>query len=227
MVKIHASLPVDQVCNGCTTRNSTVCYSICDVSESADDAQGLPCDIHGRFLPPGTHARPPPATERTDWTPFNSRVGFELASLLFKDAELSRPHIDRLMELWSASMIEVGGIAPLASSEDLLRQIDRIKLGHIPWKSFTAAYPSDQPVGPECPVWMREKYEVWYRDPREIVHGILGNPEFSGGIDYIPYRDFTNGQRRWSEFMSGDWAWQQAVCIHSERLTKAANVGIN
>jgi len=120
-------------------------------------------------------------------------------------------------------MIEMGGVAPFAGSEDLLRQIDRIKLGHIPWQSFTAAYSGDQPPGPDCPVWMREKYEVWFRDPREIVHNILGNPEFSSGIDYIPYRDFVNGKRRWSEFMSGDWAWQQAVCT-SPQLTGVLNI---
>jgi len=108
-------------------------------------------------------------------------------------------------------MIEVGGVAPFASSEDLLDQIDQIKLGHVPWRSFTAAYSHGQRPGPDSPLWMREEYEVWFRDPREIVHNILGNPEFSNGIDYIPYCDFVNGKRRWSEFMSGDWAWEQAV----------------
>lgn len=72
-------------------------------------------------------------------------------------------------------------------------------------------YSGDRPSGPDTPLWMREKHEVWFRDPREIMHGILGNPEFSGSIDYIPYRDFINRKRRWSEFMSGDWAWHQAV----------------
>lgn len=163
------------------------------------------------FVPPGTHAQPPPAKEQTDWTPFSSRVAFELATLIFKDAELSRSHIDRLIELWVALMVEVGGVAPFASGEDLLRQIDRIKLGHIPWQSFMATYSGDEPSGPESPLWMREKYEAWFRDLRAIVHGILGNPEFSGGMDYIPYCDFINRKRRWSEFMSGNWAWRQAV----------------
>ena len=108
-------------------------------------------------------------------------------------------------------MIEVGGVAPFESHEDLLHQIDQIRLSHIPWRSFEAAYSGDQQLGPDSPLWMRDKYEVWFRDPREIIHGILGNPDFSSGIDYIPYRDFVDGKRRWSEFMSGDWAWEQAV----------------
>ena len=108
-------------------------------------------------------------------------------------------------------MIEVGGVAPFASHEDLLHQIDQIRLGHVPWRSFEATYSGDQQLGSDSPLWMRDKYEVWFHDPREIIHGILGNPNFSSGIDYIPYRDFMDGKRRWSEFMSGDWAWEQAV----------------
>ena len=154
-----------------------------------------------------------PAKEQTDWTPFASRVGFKLTKLIFRDAELSHSHVDRLMDLWTASMIEVGGVAPFASGEDLLDQIDQIKLGHVPWHSFTAAYSGDEPPSPDSPLWMREEYEVWFRDPREIVHNIIGNPEFSNSVDYIPYRDFTNGKRRWSELMSGDWAWEQAVRV--------------
>ena len=115
-------------------------------------------------------------------------------------------------------MIEVGGVAPFTSGEDLLRQIDRIKLGHVPWRSFVATYSGDRPSGPDTPIWMREEYEVWFRDPREIVHGILGNPEFSNGIDYIPYRDFVDRKRRWCEFMSGNWAWQQAVRMFPGQL---------
>ena len=100
---------------------------------------------------------------------------------------------------------------PFASSNDLLGQIDQIKLGHVPWHSFTAAYSGKQPSGPDTPLWMKETYDVWFHDPREIVHGILGNPDFSGGMDYTPYHDFVDGKRRQSEFMSGDWAWRQAV----------------
>ena len=115
-------------------------------------------------------------------------------------------------------MIEVGGVAPFANGEELLHQIDRIKLGHILWQSFTAAYTGDQPVGPDCPVWMREKYKVWFHNPREIVHNILGNPEFSNGIDYIPDHDFINGELRRCEFMSGNWAWRQVVGIHTQQV---------
>ena len=172
---------------------------------------GLPCNAHGVFLPAGTCAQLPPARQKTDWVPFNSQVGFELVTLLFRDAELSRSKIDQLMELWTASMIEVGGVAPFESHKDLLHQIDQIRLSHILWHSFEAAYSGDQQLDSDSPLWMREKYEVWFHDPREIIHSILGNPDFSSGINYIPYHDFIDGKQRWSKFMSGDWAWDQAV----------------
>ena len=50
--------------------------------------------MNGVFIPPGTHVQPLPAKEQTDWTPFSSHVAFELATLVFKDAELSHSHID-------------------------------------------------------------------------------------------------------------------------------------
>ena len=34
------------------------------------------------------------------------------------------------------------------------------------------------------------EYQLWYRDPRQVIHNILGNPEFASGIDYTPHRDF-------------------------------------
>ena len=34
------------------------------------------------------------------------------------------------------------------------------------------------------------EYQLWYRDPRQVIHNILGNPEFTSGINYTPHRDF-------------------------------------
>ena len=61
---------------------------------------------------------------------------------------------------------------------------------------------------------MTTDYEVWYRDPRNVIHNILANPDLVDGIDYVPYREFENNERRYCDFMSGDWAWRQCVCIY-------------
>ena len=61
------------------------------------------------------------------------------------------------------------------------------------------------------PEWMTAEYELWYRDPRKVIHGIFSNPSLADGIDYVPYREFEDGTRRYGDFMSGNWAWEQCV----------------
>ena len=58
---------------------------------------------------------------------------------------------------------------------------------------------------------MTTKYRLWYRDPWKAIHNILVNPELVNSIDYIPYCEFVNDKRRYCDFMSGDWAWDQCV----------------
>ena len=59
---------------------------------------------------------------------------------------------------------------------------------------------------------MNQTYDVWYRDPCAVIKNIFSNVDFDGEIDYVPYRDFLeDDSRRYKDFMSGDWAWEQAV----------------
>ena len=60
---------------------------------------------------------------------------------------------------------------------------------------------------------MDEDYQLWYRDPRKVVHNILANLDFNATLDYSAYRDLQDGKRRYCNFMSGNWAWDQCVSI--------------
>lgn len=42
---------------------------------------------------------------------------------------------------------------------------------------------------------------------------MLANPDYAKEFDYRPYREFStdDDERQWKDFMSGDWAWDQAV----------------
>ena len=41
---------------------------------------------------------------------------------------------------------------------------------------------------------------------------MLQNPDFANSFDYAPLREYDeNGNCRYKNFMSGDWAWKQAV----------------
>jgi hypothetical protein len=148
---------------------------------------------------------------KDDWSPFESRAGFELADLLFKKAELSQRNIDHLLSIWSATLAPHGDVPPITDYNDLYAQIDSIDLGPLPWKLWTGGYQGRRPENSASPRWMDEQYQLWFRDPRKIVHGILANPDFKTNIDHAPYRDFRDRKHRYCDFMSGDWAWNQCV----------------
>jgi Plavaka transposase len=72
-------------------------------------------------------------------------------------------------------------------------------------------YQGAVPEDGEIPTWMLQNHKVYYRDPRQVVHNILSNVDFQGEFDYTPFREFISGKRQWCDFMSRNWAWDQAV----------------
>jgi Plavaka transposase len=182
---------------------------------------GKPCDEHGNFLPPD--APPPPQdTNRSpdDWTPYNSRLEFEFADFIFRTNEMPAMQINTLLDLWAASMLKHGDTPPFANFQDLHNTIDSTPLGDVPWQSFKTRYQDEKPQQ-NIPLWMDAGFDVWFRDPCAVIQNMLANPDFNGEIDYAPLREFkANGDRRYQNLMSGDWAWEQAVffsfslCLH-------------
>ena len=172
----------------------------------------VPCNINGDFLPPNT---PPPPTVQpppTNLSPFESRVEFELAELLFTQTEMSNTQFNNLMELWAADAARDGREPPFGGSREFWAIIDSIE-GGVEWKRFEVKYSGELPNGP-VPNWMTQPLEVFYRDPKTVLHKILKNRTFDDKFTYTPYREYKNMKRHWSEFMSGNWAWDQAVCTH-------------
>ena len=37
---------------------------------------------------------------------------------------------------------------------------------------------------------MTKPYDVWYHDPRLLIHNLLANRDFNGEFDYTPFREF-------------------------------------
>ena len=76
---------------------------------------------------------PPQATApQVDWSPFDSKVQFRLADLLYRRAELSTSNVDMLLELWAISMAKYDAPAPFRSYQEMHMIIDSSKLGDIP-----------------------------------------------------------------------------------------------
>ena len=124
---------------------------------------------------------------------------------------MSAENINILTGLWAASMVKHRKGPPFWNSTHLYDTIDLTPLGDVTWKSFTLRYNGHRPVE-DIPPWMEANYDVWFRDPRTLVHNLLSNPDFEYDFDYAPYQErTTDGVHRFQDFMSGNWAWNQAV----------------
>lgn len=119
------------------------------------------------------------------------------------------------MHLWSVTLAGSPSPSPFQNHKDLYKTIDQTPFGDIPWSSFTFQYNGEKPTDDEVPAWMNATFQICYRDPRAVVHGMLGHPGFKDHLDYVPYRKYDpkTQKRLWRDFMSGDWAWIHAVCF--------------
>ena len=101
---------------------------------------------------------------------------------------------------------------PFANCEELHATIDAIELADVPWQSFTVSYNGEIPEGDNTP-WKRASYDIWFRDPLKIIKNQLSNRDFVNKMDFTPKQvyDRKTGKRRYQDFMSGTWAWRQAV----------------
>ncbi|KAI6141325.1 hypothetical protein BKA82DRAFT_28768 [Pisolithus tinctorius] len=165
------------------------------------------CDASGQYL--SDDAPPPLSVERSsdDWSPFRNRLEFELADFLFRQAEMPAKKIDTLLEIWATSLLALCGEPLFANQKDLYRVIDSTSVGEM------------------------DKAAIWLLGCSTVtMYGIKIHVKSStmsllaiGRIDYVPYWEYdsTNNQRRWEDFMSGAWAWNEADRIISEDPTTA------
>ena len=101
---------------------------------------GERCDRDGTPVPPNAPPGPQVVSADDDWSPFSSRAGFELAEYVFTDAELSRRKIDKLLELWAATLVPHDAPPPITNHQDLYHQIDAIELGDVRWENARLKY---------------------------------------------------------------------------------------
>jgi hypothetical protein len=91
-------------------------------------------------------------------------------------------------------------------------QNDRTDSCGVYWQAFSVQFDGGITEGSDGPRWKTQSYEAWFRDPLKIAEGQIGNKDFGHEMDYSPKRAFSRaGKRQFSDFMSGNWAWQQAV----------------
>ena len=125
-----------------------LCSMVCLMSPDptcSDPPEGMPCSSDRTFLPPGTLPTPPPPKSGNNWSPFTSHATFELANLLYTAVPLSNNFINKLLNIWSATLVPHNNSTPILNHADLHVTINAIKLRHVPWKSYTIQYDGLRP----------------------------------------------------------------------------------
>ncbi|KAI0072076.1 hypothetical protein K474DRAFT_1686802 [Panus rudis PR-1116 ss-1] len=185
------------------------------------------CDSQGNFLP--STAPPPPRDDTHDWAPFADRASFSFAQFAFERAELSAGKVNELLEILRAKAVldDVDDDNPplFNNHDDMLDTIDDITLGDAPWYSFNVCYEADddQPIPAYSASWKSREYTVYARNTETVLRNIAQSADFKCHWDYTPYVEYTAAhKRRWSNLMSGDWAWRQASKVAEDAATHGA-----
>lgn len=178
----------------------------------------LPCDEQGNFLPPNTLPPPltsPDAIPSNFWHPFEDRLAFDQAYYHFIELQWSEQEINKGLDLWLAMKMKAGNNmpSPWSSTQKIYQTIDSIQEGDAPFITIQFMYSG--PIPPNAPAWMTQTYELCMHDAWHLLHNQLamtGLPD--GAFNEKPYCQFNHEEVHiWSNLMSGEWAWTEAVHI--------------
>lgn len=148
--------------------------------------------------------------EPQGWYPFENHTQFDVAEFLYRCVQMSAGNVDSLLDLWESSLVTSGDHTPFADCKEMYEYIDAIPYGKVQWQSFMLLSANERDSEAQL-LWMEDPQVVWYREPLAILWLMIANPAFNGEFDYVPYHEYINGNHHFRDFMSGDWAWKQAV----------------
>jgi hypothetical protein len=179
---------------------------------------GQPCDADGYDLPDNSPPIPEETRADDDYFPYSSRPEFELADLLFRKVQMAGSKVSELMDVW-ASYQQIYDLdratcgLPFSSCQDLYNTIDSTELGDVAWQAFSVEFSEEVLDAAAGPSWKKKSYEVWFRDPLKVAEAQIANKNYGDEIDYAPKQVFSKAKKRqYSDLMTGNWAWEQAVC---------------
>ncbi|KAK1223202.1 hypothetical protein PQX77_013925 [Marasmius sp. AFHP31] len=177
-----------------------------------------PCDSTGNDLPAGS---PPPGKQRASsttsnpWYPFEDRSSFDFAQFHFVQAQSSESEINRALDILQARLLRHGDCAPWPNAKALYAAIDNIREENTIWRTYHIVYAGERPRF--APLWMRQRYTLCLRDSQQVIREQLKTEDFKHKFNYTPYRQFSpQGERVYSNLMSGTWAWDQADTIAAD-----------
>jgi hypothetical protein len=103
-------------------------------------------------------------------------------------------------------------------------KVDEITYGRCSWTSFEVLYTGEDRDDPDAASWKRAVYKVYARDTHEALTVQLASSDFDGHYDYLAHQDFEeqpdgSRKRKFTNLMSGDWAWEKSVSANVYLLT--------
>lgn len=168
-------------------------------------------------------------TPENPWAPFEDRLAFDWAYYHYVRLQSSKSEILEGLDLWRATIAKHGSEhstvdgVPWHDADALYETIDAIQAGDAPWKSYKFSYSGPKPTTP--PRWMEETYELNARDALLVLEQQLATSDFDGQTDYVPYQEFdAQGDRIYSNLMSGRWASREAVSFFESITYPCANI---
>ena len=100
---------------------------------------GEPCDSNGSLLGPDSPLLVAEARDVTDWTPYGSRIAFELADFIYRRNQMSAGDFNTLCELWGATLPH-NVPPPFSNYAELCQTIDKTTVGGVAWESINLSY---------------------------------------------------------------------------------------
>ncbi|KAN0084625.1 hypothetical protein V8E55_008129 [Tylopilus felleus] len=184
----------------------------------ADHDIGSNHDVDTQFLGPGN------SLFRNYHLLLTGPLEFELANFLYSRNQMPAQQINTLLDIWSESLLKAGVEPLFRNHKELYKIIGQVQLGNIRWNCFSLKYTHNGNEEIQAP-WKDDIYDIWFRCPCQTVHKMLSNPKHATKMDVQTYReyDMQTGQRRFQDFMSGDWAWDQADNIAEDPNCQGAS----
>lgn len=127
---------------------------------------------------------------------------------------MSANGMNKLFNIWEATLAPFDTPPPFTSSDDMYETIDSTPYGNLCWESFTVQYNlnKDPPSNKAPAAWKTAECDGWFRDPWKLIRNIIANRSFDNEFDYAAYQEYDyKGQHQFHDLFSGNWCWRQSV----------------
>ena len=159
------------------------------------------------------------ASSDNPWLPFGNRLEYNWAYYHYIILQSSAEDIQKGLDLWRAMVSryctdpDSCDKVPWQNARNMYDTIDSITVSGVGWTTHRLSYRGPQPSG-TVPHWMQESYKLNVRNVLSVFEEQLASKEFDGQFEYTPYKEYDEkGSRVYSNFMSGNWAFHEAVRI--------------